>query len=452
MSEDLKHKLDDLKKLKMDSDKSPDKPSLPSAPNIQTDLKHEEENLADPSKMKGKMKLPDADGTKQEHSKSPSPLPVDSVNQNQSKVHPEKPNEGDKLLDHNDHGDKDKTVVDGIKAEVSSKPEAEPERENKKDADDTVSSAKLNFPEPISGIGENKAAVHDKSPTMEKDSAVDILKKLEVHQENQKKLLEEQRKILEELKEHHEIDVHRQQQSDKVQTPLKADELINAVAREEAKNQEDEINQDVIDKKVEVLQQEKLIEKLSENLEKEKENVKIIEKIEAGLNEEIVKIDEAEPKLKETVKLPDPVPNPNNHEIPIAVGEKVGNVLQNIKESQNPHVPDPDIIVQKQGLVDVNAPASLSKQMLKPIPIQDVDSLRLTKGTKQDLTIPSINTVNSEDKAAPTKNKTDIKQENQHEEKKSDIDKLSLNFEKMNVPTPKTPKRSEPVKQVDRDI
>lgn len=194
--------------------------------------------------------------------------------------------------------------------------------------------------------------------------------------------------------EHHEQDVHRQQQSDvqdKV-APREADELINAVARESKK--EDAIDQDTIDKKVEVLQQEKLIEKFYENIEKEKENVKIIEKIEEGLNKEIVKI-ESEPKLETRIKLPDPIPVTDNQQLqqPIVVGDRIGQLVNKIEPSANPNIPDPQIKVVKNDVDAINPPP---KDVLKSVNLQQ-QTLEKSPIVQQNMNPPQKQeTVNDE--------------------------------------------------------
>lgn len=171
MSEDLKNKLHDLQKLKDEHDKSIKPQSSTesgvSSPKIPVQQIDKNDKIQAPNDVADNKDLikPESDLR---------PPPVAAVKQEESNI---------------------KEVVPPPQPKAPSQSEKlDPKAENQPARDTMVE----NLPVPKDDQQNNDAG--DKSPALEKDAAVEILKKLEVHQENQKKLLEEQRKILEELK------------------------------------------------------------------------------------------------------------------------------------------------------------------------------------------------------------------------------------------------------------
>ncbi|ODN00442.1 putative sodium-coupled neutral amino acid transporter 10 [Orchesella cincta] len=140
-----------------------------------------------------------------------------------------------------------------------------------------------------------------KKDFVDKNVAEAFLKRLEEHQENQKKLLEEQKEILQELKEHHAQDVR-----DKLEKDKQKDDDAALVLPEDgpnkiqdSNNNNNEVKQgneksgahvpETADKLIK--EQEKIIEKISENIEKENKNAQLLEKLEEGLNNEVKKVE-----------------------------------------------------------------------------------------------------------------------------------------------------------------
>ncbi|CAL8100309.1 unnamed protein product [Orchesella dallaii] len=145
-----------------------------------------------------------------------------------------------------------------------------------------------------------------KKEFVDKNVAEAFLKRLEEHQENQKKLLEEQKEILQELKEHHAQDVR-----DKLEKDKQKDDDVALNHSEggpdgvqnnnnEVKEEKEKLGANVPETADKLIkEQEKIIEKISENIEKENKNAQLLEKLEEGLNKEVRK---AEKDVAEDVK------------------------------------------------------------------------------------------------------------------------------------------------------
>lgn len=151
-------------------------------------------------------------------------------------------------------------------------------------------------PNKPSGVG----SADTKKEFVDKNVAEEFLKRLEEHQESQKKILEEQKEILEELKQHHAHDIQEKLEKDKKkeqdsEKPMdgQIEERPNAVANDEPKSpsqQPGNTASDVVQDKI-IQQQEKIIKTMSDNIEKENKNVQLLEKFEEGLNQEVKLMD-----------------------------------------------------------------------------------------------------------------------------------------------------------------
>lgn len=232
-------------------------------------------------------------------------------------------------------------------SESAKVPEKSPDLPRQEKADDTVAKADnkqqgLQVPVKEENVKPQSEVEGNKKEFVDKQAAEAFLKKLEEHQQNQKKLLEEQKEILEELKQHHAQDVREKIEKEIVneesmaQNKKREDEIVPKLAAPSvnagvgAKVPADDQAKKVIadhpaaaDKIIQ--EQEKIIEKISENIAKEDKNAQLLEKLEEGLNKEVQKMD-TQTKDNEQVKPP---------VVPQTV-PKVENVK---RESEGPHPP-----------------------------------------------------------------------------------------------------------------
>lgn len=159
-----------------------------------------------------------------------------------------------------------------------------------------------------------------KKEFVDKQVAEDFLKKLEEHQENQKKLLEEQKEILEELKQHHAQDVREKIEKEKHATKDNNDLQSISNDNGDGKGKQADINQNIspaAEEKADKLmqEQEQIIKKISQNIEKEHKNVEMLEKLEEGLNKKLDATKADENKQPEPVQENEKVNQPKEQKL-----------------------------------------------------------------------------------------------------------------------------------------
>lgn len=390
------------------------------------------ERISPPNKVEFHRKPSEKVKIRKEHKPSPSPSQVKKVSTPEAIIG--KINDAQSIVDH--HPPKEDNVqeipkkVDPVNkspilaadkyvekpVKIKSKPSSpapvgDKDTDKKPIANDVVPPKDAKMDE----LQQPGASDDTKKEFVDKVVAEAFLKRLEEHQENQKKLLEEQKEILEELKQHHAHDVkdkiekekNTEQDSVKVPDAEKPSNQFESRDKEKPAPVVENINQNNVasspgmrasDKIIQ--EQEKIIAKISENIEKEDKNAKLLEKFEEGLNKEVEMMDGKNEKIVNSPHEENKPPSPKKEELRAEHGhehdslQKINDIKQSKQINQKPVVHE--VIqndIDKRNIL-VEPPAAKQEQVIvKMNELKNSDVRNDVKDNDLKRSVPSSNNI-----------------------------------------------------------